>query len=180
MKKLLALLVVGSLLALATGCPPAATEPEPSKKNNPNPPTPPPTPPGKEATKGKVTKIEGGDITVGEKKVSVTPGATITVDGKEAKDLKGVTVGPDTTATINYDKDGKVTTVAIEKGTAAPMTEPPPPTKGKVTKIEGGDITVNDKKVSVTPGATITVDGKDAKDLKGVTVGPDTTATINY
>jgi len=44
----------------------------------------------------------------------VTPGAKITVDGKDAPDLKGVTVGPDTTATVIYDKDGKVTNVDIK------------------------------------------------------------------
>ena len=93
MKKLLALMVVGGLLALATGCPPAATT-EKERTNN-APPPPPPPPPAKETTTmGKILKIDK------DKK-------SITVKDDAGKDVP-VMVGADTKITVEGAADKKI------------------------------------------------------------------------
>jgi hypothetical protein len=122
---------------------------------------------------GKVTKSAEGKITVDGKEYDAST-AKVTIDDKPGKaaDIKA-----DSTATITFDKEGKVTTVEVKGGTPPP---PPPPDKepkpvtGKVTKSADGKITVEGKEYDAS-AAKVTIDDKPGKaaDIKA-----DSTATI--
>ncbi len=178
MKKLLALLVVGGLLALTTGCPPGTTSEEVK------PPKPTPggtTPPAgstntpKDPVKGALKKVDGNKIAVGDTKDIDITGAIVTINGKDAK-AADIKAADDTTATVTYDKSGKVAMDDVK--TAAPAPPPPPAettTEGTITKVDADKkmVTVKDKAGKETPVAVgadtkITLDTKDAKisDLK--------------
>ncbi len=172
MKKLLALLAVGGLLALTTGCPPGST----SEEVRPMGPPPggsgtmPPagttgaphsgttTPPAGTTTQpatdksgtaeGKVTKSEGGKFTIktdkGEKEFATPEDKDVKTSGKAGK-AADIKEGAD--AKVTTDKEGKVTAVEVTPAAAVNPTPPTPtpaspPTEGKVTKIDGDKVTV--------------------------------------
>ena len=133
MKKLLAMLTVGGVLALTTGCPPAPStekppvkvippdtnkhgdnkieKPEPKiEKPEPKTEKPEPKPEDKPIT-GKATKVEKDSLTVDGKKVEVPADAEVWIDGKKDK-LENVKA--DSTVTVT-ERDGKVTKVEVKK-----------------------------------------------------------------
>jgi ribosomal 50S subunit-recycling heat shock protein len=178
MKKLLALLVVGGLLALTTGCPPGSTtEPKKEEKKDKD-----KTPGGDTTTQppkpvsGEVKKSEGGKITVGDTEYAIPDAAKVTIDGK---DKKAADIKAGDTATITFDKDKKVTAVDVKPAATVipPVDTTPKPVSGAVTKSEGGKITVGDMEYAIPDAAKVTIDGKDKKaaDIKA-----GDTATITF
>jgi len=189
MRKLLGLAVVGSLLAMVTGCPPSPTSeappphktptdktPSPTPSPTPTPPT--PAPATDKTTSGKVTKVdaEKKSVTVsadGKDTTFTTDRDTkVTIDGadKGVGDLKeGMTV--DVTA-----KDTAASKIAVKTAAALPNPPAETTTTGKITKIDKDkkSVTVKDdkdKETTVTVGADtkITVEGaadKKIDDLK--------------
>jgi len=188
-KKLLALLVVGGLLALTTGCPPGTTSgpaasPTPGPSGTPNPI---PNPPSAKPTEAKGTvKSAAKDkvvITDADKKdwdLIIIADTKITIDGKEGSADK-IPVGASVTATKMGDK---VTKIDATSGGAPPP--PPPPggettAKGKVKSAAKDKVTITDADgkdwdLAVTPDTAVTVDGKKgaAEDIKK---GSEVTAT---
>jgi ribosomal 50S subunit-recycling heat shock protein len=176
MKKLLALLVVGGLLALTTGCPPGSTTaPDKPKDNKPtggDTTTQPPKP-----VTGEVKKVEGAKITIIDTEYIIPETVKVMIDGKEKKpaDIKA-----GDTATITFDKDKKVTAVDVKP--AAPVIPPvdttPKPVMGEVKKSDGGKITVGDKDYTIPDAAKVTIDGKDKK-AADIKVGDTVTITFD-
>jgi uncharacterized glyoxalase superfamily protein PhnB len=175
-KKLLGLLIVGGLLALTTGCPPGTTS-EAVK-----PPPPPPPPPVKTApspVKGTLKKVDGSKITVGTNDpIEIPDSAKITGDAKSIKDLKA---DDNTTVTVTFDVDKKVTSVDVVVKAATP---PPPDlsgkVSGKVTKSDAGKITVKPetgeaKDFTITDDKVVMIDGKPGK---AADIAKDSTATV--
>jgi hypothetical protein len=171
-KKLLALAIVGGIIALTAGCPPASTPPGTTKVN-------PPASSAKTADKtntheGKVVKTAEGKLTMkgkDDKEMThdISKDAKIMVDGTAAK-LEDLKAGQEITVTT--DDKGVVTKVDAKKAAV----EPPKPEikthKGKVVKVDGGKLTMkgdDDKEhMHDLKDVTITRDGKPAKpeDLK--------------
>jgi antitoxin (DNA-binding transcriptional repressor) of toxin-antitoxin stability system len=180
-------MAVGGLLALATGCPPAATT-EPPKGTT----TPPPhatTPPGStdhatpgstdhatpktETMSGKVTKAEKDKVMFKdeankEQTADVGADTKVTIDGAagKAEDIKDG-------STVTVTKKGDtVTSIEAKKPTAAPPPPPPPAEamtmSGKVTKAEKDKVMFKDdagKEQTAAVGADtkVTIDGKEDK-----------------
>ncbi len=206
MKKLLALLAAGGLLALTTGCPPGTTSSfVPAAGTTPGGTTPGGTTPGgttpggttpggtvkpgpggttpgtgagKEGTvTGKVTKAEGDKITVkpetGEAKdYTISDDKVVMIDGKAGKASE---IKRGDTATVTWNKEGKVTAVEVKApGGANPPPLPPPPADksgkitGKVTKAEGDKITVKPetgeaKDYTISDDKVVTINDKPGK-----------------
>ncbi len=133
--------------------------------------TPPPDKSGK--TTGKVTKAEGGKLTIKPETGDaqglhrIPDAAKVTIDGK---DKKAADIKSGDTATITTDKEGKI--AAVEVKPATPPPPPPPPvetkTSGKVIKAAGNKISVlpatgEAKDFIVPDDAKVTIDGKEAK-----------------
>ncbi len=104
MKKLIAAFIVGGFLSMGLiGCGPGTTS-GPTGTSPEGAPAP---------VTGKVTKVEGGKITVDAKDYTIPDTAKVTIDGKDDKAADIKTDGT-ATATITMDKDKKVTEVAVK------------------------------------------------------------------
>jgi hemoglobin len=128
---------------------------------NPNPKPPPSV--AEIKTEGKVTKADGGKITVNGKDFTITDDKVVMIDGKPAK---ATDIKVDSTATVTTDKDGKITAVVVK---TVPPPVPPPETTvmGKVVSAGNGKLTAivgeKEKGYSISETATVMIDGKAGK-----------------
>jgi len=157
-KKLLALLVVGSLLGLVTGCPPApTTAPKEKEKEKPKETEKDKNPPKETSAEGKFKEWKEDKLTVdvdGKPKDFDVKGVKPMLGDKEGKwdDLKA-----GDKVTVSLDKDGKVTKVVGPKAGGEIAPPKPETVEGKVKEDATADKLI------------LTVDGKDKEfDVKGV------------
>jgi hypothetical protein len=170
-KKLLAFVLAGGLLALTTGCPPNPTSEAPPVHPGPTgtgttPPGPTgTTPPAGEEKKaeGKVEKASKDSVTVGGKDYKVDEKTKVTIDGKDSTADK-LEKGQD--VTVMYK--GETATKIEAKKETAPPPEAAKPFEGKVTASKEGKITVKpstgeSKDFTITDDKVVTIDGKPGK-----------------
>ena len=201
MKKLLALLVAGGLLALTTGCPPGTTSsavppPGPSASGTTPPPsgtTPPPantntpSPAKPMEAKGTVKSAAKDKVVITDAKgkdwdLDVTPDTKVTINGKKgtAEEIKK---DSEVSATL---KDGKAATIDATSAAPPPPLPPPPANepkeaKGKVKSAAKDKVVITDAKgmdwdLAVTADTKVTIDDKKGE-AENIKKGSEVTAT---
>lgn len=160
MKKLLALMVVGGLLALITGCPPAPSSAPKDEKGKGGGDTK-ATTPKVETTEGKYEEFKDGKLTLKDKDAEFKDVKDVKAMDKDKKEVKWDDVKKGDKVKVTTT-DGKVTAIEVTKAEAAPPTP-------KVEKIEGkyNEAPKDDKLVlKDKDDKDVPVDVKGVKDVK--------------
>jgi hypothetical protein len=165
MKKLLAMLTVGSLLALTTGCPPA-----PSSEK---------VPPHVDHSTSGDHKDKTGDHAdkAAADKAADKAAAEKAAADKAAADKAGDKAAADKTAAEKAADKAAADKAAADKGAADTAAADKTKT-GKATKIEKDSLMLDGKKIEVPASAEVWIDGK-KDELKNVKADSNVTVTMD-